>query len=177
MEVKKKKCSECGAEFRPYGIQPTCSAQCARKRQEKRKKTKEERQRENGEVNKKNLMELAVITFNSYIRLRDQKETCICCGKPLGKNYHAGHYFSGGAHSAVKFDEDNVHAQRAECNTGHRAGMIADYGERLELKIGKARFELLRNQAYEPKRWTVQELNGIIREYKAKINQINKKEE
>ena len=33
---------------------------------------------------------------HEYIRLRDKDCSCICCGEPLGDNYHAGHFSESG---------------------------------------------------------------------------------
>src|SRR3546814_4920656 len=64
----------------------------------------------------------AQIAFNKFIRLRDARKPCICCGKPLtdgaltGGGYDAGHYRSTGSAPHLRFIEDNCHAQRKQCN-------------------------------------------------------------
>lgn len=177
MEIKQKpkKCKNvnCGRIFKPYNsLQKYCGYECANEGEKVRQNARESKKKATGDSIRKSLIELAKLTFNSYIRERDKKEPCICCGKPLGSDYHAGHYYSGGGHAAVLFDEDNVHAQRADCNTGHRAKMLEEYGVRLEAKIGAEMFEWLRAKAYETKRWEVEELQSIIREYKEKRKQL-----
>ena len=79
--------------------------------------------------------------FNAYIRKRDEGLPCISCG--TGQPQHAGHYFSAGHNSKLRFDERNVAGQCIRCNyflhgnqTGYRKGLINRIGlcevERLE---------------------------------------------
>ena len=172
-EIKKKGCKVCGKLFKPFKTTDSvCSVQCATELKKAKEKTKETKKQAVEVVSRKMLFDLARMKFNEYIRLRDSKEPCICCGKRLKAGYHAGHFFSGGGHSMVIFNEDNVHAQNADCNTGHRAGMIEDYAVNLEKRIGAHRFELLRAEAYDPKKWDIQSLQSIIREYKQKIKEL-----
>lgn len=172
MEIKKKKCKVCETEFTPYKTTDrVCSGQCASEEKKGREATKKQRKTERQRQERVYLLDLAKKAFNAYIRKRDEKELCICCDKPLGDNYHAGHYFSGGGHAAVMFDEDNVHAQRFECNIV-LAGNNQEYSTRIESRIGVHEFEALRAKAYEEKTWTVDELKGIINEYKRKLKEL-----
>ena len=182
MEPKKKKCKaeDCKTEFTPFNsLQKFCSFECTRKnakqRTEKKEKERERTKTKTGENLRKLEMVKAVQAFNAFIRERDRKEPCICCGKPLGEFFHAGHFFSGGGHSAVMFDEYNVNGQRADCNTGHRAKMLEDYAIRLEKKIGIDKFELLRDRAYAVKKWTFDELQKIRKEYINKLSELKNK--
>jgi len=177
MEVQRKlkKCSNgnCGGLFKPFTTtQKYCGYECANEGKKSREEARESKKKATNAVIRKELFELARFTFNAYIRERDKVKPCICCGRRLGAEYHAGHYYSGGGHAAVIFDEDNVHAQRSDCNTGHRVGMLDGYGVRLEAKIGSDRFELLRANAYEAKKWEIEELQRVIREYKQKRKQL-----
>ena len=61
--------------------------------------------------------------FSEYIRLRDSDYKgnckCISCGKEapaFGGSTHAGHLFSR-RYLSIRFDEKNVNAQCAYCNT------------------------------------------------------------
>lgn len=194
MEAKQKKCKECGELFKQFNsLVNVCGIECKKAQDEKKR---EEKQRRAGKIldgvikyggeavkkveelkkgsDRKLMLLKAQSAFNAYIRERDKKEPCICCGKPLGINYHAGHFFSVGGHSNVRFNEDNAHGQRADCNTTHRAGFLDEYAEGLEERIGAAALEVLRAAAYEPKKWTVQELEKIEKEYKEKLKQLKK---
>jgi len=102
--------------------------------------------------------------FNAYIRERDKDLGCISCG---GEVNQAGHYFSQGHHSILRFDEMNVNGQCVRCNMflsgnliKYRMGLIERYREDavqdLEL-IG------LQNKS---KKWTRAELEDIINTYK-----------
>ena len=169
MESRIRKCKKCGREFKQFNsLQNVCGAKCAKELKDEKKAAKKDTPKTDRQI----LILKAQAAFNAFIRERDKGQPCICCGKPLGVNYHCGHFYSSGGHSNVRFNEDNAHGQRAECNTTHRAGMLGEYSERLEKKIGAAAFEVLRADAYEPKKWEVRELEGIIKEYKQKLKEL-----
>lgn len=177
MEAKDKVCKnlECKKRFKPFKTTDNvCSLQCASELKKVKQKRKDEVKTETKRQAHKTKLELARITFNAYIRERDKNKPCICCGEPLGVNYQAGHYFSGGGHASVLFDETNVHAQRFECNN-HKAGNFTEYGVNLEKRIGSLEFDLLRARAYEVKRWSIEELDAIIIYYREKKKEIFKK--
>jgi hypothetical protein len=108
--------------------------------------------------------------FNKYIRLRDNGLTCVSCQLPPKKK-NAGHYFSSGGHSNVRFDEDNVHLQCEACNT-HLSGNLLNYRLGLEKRIGSKKLAELEQRAYLEKRWAVEELKEIIKIYKSKVGQL-----
>ena len=84
--------------------------------------------------------------FNDYIRFRDHGENCISCKTSLGQHYHAGHFFSVGAHPSVRFDEDNVWGSCVKCNT-FLHGNLVPFKENLIKKIGIGRFNALEKRA------------------------------
>lgn len=172
MQIKNKKCKVCGVEFKPFrSFQNCCSEAHARKYQQEKNEKKKERLGAATKSTRLLKLELAKITFNAFIKERDRGKPCLCCGKPLGEDYQAGHAFSGGGHSAVLFDEDNVHAQRFDCNND-KAGNVTEYFVRLEKHLGATGFELLRARAYEVKSWTVEELDAIIKYYREKTKEL-----
>jgi hypothetical protein len=114
-------------------------------------------------------LKLAQMTFNKYIRHRDKGMSCISCDKPP-KKANAGHYFSQGGHSNVRFNEDNVHLQCEHCNS-YLSGNLLNYRIGIEKRIGTARLIVLEVIAHETKKWTVQELNEIIETYKRKLKE------
>jgi hypothetical protein len=115
-------------------------------------------------------LKLTQAVFNKYIRLRDDGLNCISCDKqPKKKN--CGHYYSSGGHSNVRFDEMNCNLQCEHCNT-FLSGALIEYGINLEKKIGTDEFIMLRERAYEVKRWNKDELKELQEVYKAKIKQI-----
>lgn len=106
--------------------------------------------------------------FNAYIRKRDEGKECISCGQPPKKK-NAGHYFSSGGHSNVRFDEENVHLQCEHCNT-YLSGNLLNYQIGIEKRIGAEKLIELQGRAHLEKRWSVDELKEIIRIYKNKVN-------
>jgi hypothetical protein len=112
-------------------------------------------------------LKLAQMTFNKWIRHRDKGLNCISCDKPP-KKANAGHYFSQGGHSNVRFHEDNVHLQCEHCNS-YLSGNLLNYRIGIEKRIGTARLIVLEVIAHETKKWTIQELNEIIETYKKKL--------
>ena len=108
--------------------------------------------------------------FNKYIRLRDKHELCISCQKPP-KKQNAGHYFSSGGHSNVRFDEDNVHLQCEHCNT-FLSGNLLNYQIEIEKRIGAKKLIELQAKAQVVKKWSIDELKEIMVIYKKKIKEI-----
>lgn len=89
------------------------------------------------------LSELQTV-FNRYVRLRDINNGCISCDKGAGwqGQWHAGHYFSRGHSSSLRFNLHNVHKQCSVCNN-HLSGNIGEYTPRLIEKVGEAKFDKL----------------------------------
>jgi hypothetical protein len=108
--------------------------------------------------------------FNKYIRLRDMGLMCISCNT-IPKKKNAGHYFSSGGHSNVRFDEDNVHLQCEHCNT-FLSGNLLNYQIGIEKRIGAKRLIELQRKAHIEKRWTVEELKEIIKKYKSEVGKL-----
>lgn len=174
-KIKVKVCEVCGKGFYPFRTTDVvCSSGCAIELKKKKELEESEKGEKRKKSSRKTKLELAKITFNAFIKERDKGKPCVCCGKPLGKDYQAGHYFSGGGHASVLFDENNVHAQRFECNND-KAGNFIEYGVRLEERITPLEFELLRARAYEHKHWTEDELDGVITYYRIKLKELREK--
>jgi len=113
-------------------------------------------------------LKLAQQVFNKWIRLRDQYQGCISCGTPLGRKYDAGHFWSAGGHSSVRFHPDNVHAQCVSCNQ-HKHGHLIAYQKELIAKIGEQKYFELEKWAHSTRRYTKDELKELIATYKKKI--------
>jgi hypothetical protein len=170
--MKNKKCKVCKNEFTPIYTtsQSTCSLSCAIEHtaQKKSKAWKERKKVLKDElITVQDLMKIAQQTFNKYIRLRDQGKNCISCGqKPKKEN--AGHFYSAGTHTAVRFDERNVHLQCEHCNT-YLSGNLLMYRDNLLVKLGYEEFERLTVDAMLTQKYTREELKEIINTYKLKI--------
>ncbi len=106
--------------------------------------------------------------FNKYIRLRDNGLNCISCGQKINGVKHASHYLSSGGHSAVRFHEDNVWVSCYKCNVMLSGNQI-EYRKSLIKKIGVERVEWLEENGSKVKKWTIDELKELIKEYKQKI--------
>jgi hypothetical protein len=191
------KCRVCRNQFvRSRPLQPACSFDCelelanrnVAKAQAKRARLETARARTERKADRakretmkplRKLLGEAQKAFNDFIRARDAKQPCICCGRKetavdgLGSHgWDAGHYRSTGSASHLRFDESNVHRQLVFCNR-HGAGRAVDYRVGLIARIGLAEVERLES-SNEPRKWTREELIGIKATYRAKLREMVK---
>lgn len=110
------------------------------------------------------------VVFNKYIRLRDAKENCISCERPLGAKFDAGHYKSVGAHPELRFSEVNTHGQCVFCNQ-YLSGNLINYRIGLIKRIGLEEVEKLEGK-HEQLKLTVDEIKELIKIYKAKCKAL-----
>ncbi len=176
--MKLKKCKACKALFTPIysTTQNTCSVQCAVKLANDKKSEdwkKRKSKLKSDLMTLQDYLKIAQMVFNKFIRLRDHGKECISCGQPP-KKANAGHYFSQGGHSSVRFDEDNVHLQCEPCNS-FLSGNLLKYQIGIEKRIGGERLIELHSRAHEVKKWTIEELKKITEAYRKKIKAIEKK--
>jgi hypothetical protein len=166
------RCKNCKEKFEPLRFnQKYCmNEECVRVwvETEKEKQWKAKKTRLKKELmSLQDWLKLAQMTFNKWIRHRDKGMSCISCGNEP-KKANAGHYFSQGGHSNVRFNEDNVHLQCEHCNS-YLSGNLLNYQIGIEKRIGGERLIALHEQAHTTKKWTIQELNEIIETYKKKL--------
>lgn len=117
------------------------------------------------------LLKLAEIVFNKWIRNRDRMEgfkdyfICISCDKikPI-EDADCGHFFPK-TYSAVRFDEDNTNAECVPCNRSDPNHLIG-YERNLKIKIGLERFKMLEEKKNTQVKWNREELLYIINHYK-----------
>ena len=113
------------------------------------------------------LIKTAVVHFNKFIRLRDQNKGCVSC---TGRSEEAGHFYSGGHYSALRFLESNVHCQCKRCNR-HLHGNLNEYRRNIVTRIGVEGLKSLDQKADYYKRthfkWDRFDLIHIIEKYKA----------
>lgn len=107
--------------------------------------------------------------FNKFIRLRDEGNNCISCGKPPKKK-NAGHYKSRGSYPELKFEPLNCHLQCEYCNT-HLSGNLSHYRVNLISKIGIDKVDWLEGP-HVPKRYTLDDLKQIQEVYKRKTKEL-----
>ena len=185
MTKKPGKCPHCRERLPKLGdkIHPDCvgpwyeaNRDKLRAKAVRAEKRQDREKREAGKSIRKLIAE-AQTAFNAFIRTRDAKQPCICCGKPFepqrpGGSMDAGHYMSRGSSCQLRFDEANVHGQRKNCNrpggttrASFRAGMIA--------RVGLAEVERLERDDGVHK-WTHDELRAIRDQYKAKAKVLKR---
>ncbi len=180
-DYKPKKCRQCGKEFKPFqSLQKVCSVECAVK--DSRETTEKNRKKRVSEMRKglrdsdrSFWLKKTQTIFNKFIRLRDEKDNCISCGKNLdhlsANAIHAGHFRSVGAtRDALRFNEMNCHKQCGYCNT-YLSGNIKGYRPNLIEKIGLDNVEWLEKD-HKPVKLTIDDLKKIHEEYKLKVKEL-----
>lgn len=91
-------------------------------------------------VSTSSLKAKAIKVFNAWIRKRDDGEPCISCGNY--RTLQAGHFYSAGHHTHMRFMELNVNGQCLQCNY-HLSGNLIEYRKNLIKKIGIEEIEKL----------------------------------
>ena len=117
------------------------------------------------------LMKRAQKVFNLFIRERDKGMQCISCNTILKGKFDAGHYVSSGSCKALTFDEKNVHGQCVACNQ-HKHGNLINYREGLIERIGIVWVQHLELRRHDSIKYTRNELQQIITEYKQKVKNL-----
>lgn len=115
--------------------------------------------------------------FNYLVRVRDAGKPCICCQKPLGEDsigggFDCGHYRSVGSAPHLRFNLDNAHGQRKQCNR-YGAGRAVDYRIGLINRIGIDRVEALEANN-ETAKWSIDELIQMTNEFKRMAKELLK---
>jgi hypothetical protein len=175
MVIKVMRCKNCKEKFEPirfnhkFCLKDECIKAFVEEVKTNQWKTTKKRMKEDLKTLQDWLKEAQTI-FNKYIRLRDMGLVCISCQQPPKKK-NAGHYFSSGGHSNVRFDEDNVHLQCEHCNT-FLSGNLLNYQICIQKKIGAQKLLELQERAHLTKKWTIEELKEIIKTYKTKVRQL-----
>jgi hypothetical protein len=169
------RCKNCREKFEPirfnhkYCLKDECIKAFVEEVKVKQWKTTKKRMKEDLKTTQDWLKEAQTI-FNKYVRIRDQGLPCVSCNLPPKKK-NAGHYYSSGGHSNIRFDEDNVHLQCEACNT-FLSGNLLNYQIGIQKRIGAQKLLELQERAHVTKKWTVDELKEIIETYKAKIKEL-----
>lgn len=173
--TKPRLCKVCKSEYIPtMTTQKVCNWQCALKlsKEQKAKNDSKEsfRARKKLRDNDKSFqLKKAQKIFNKWVRLRDEGNDCISCGKPPKKK-NAGHYKSRGGFPELRFEPDNVFLQCEHCNT-HLSGNLSNYRINLVSKIGIDRLAWLEGP-HEPKKYTLEDLKDIQELYKRKTKEL-----
>jgi hypothetical protein len=201
MPVKKRKCKNCGEfveDFIIINAGVFCSVNSAylfvtakQKQQRKRNHAKVKAlQVKAGKVAKKAhreakerikplskwLAELQALV-NKYVRLRDINDGCISCEKPFNWHgqWHAGHYFSRGSSSSLRFNLWNLHKQCSVCNN-HLSGNIGEYTPRIINKISQDKFDFLSANKSKVARYDVDWIKRAIKVTRKAIKRLEKRQ-
>jgi hypothetical protein len=189
---RKKKCRECRAEFIPdRPFQTWCGVECgvaiarakhekarrsaesSNKRQEKAERAATRAAKDKIKPKAKHMQE-AQAAVNAWVRLRDAEHGCISCDKPADwqGQWHASHFKSVAAAPALRFEPLNIHKACWICNK-HHSGNLLSYKPALIEKIGIEAFNWLEGP-HEPKHYTIEDLQAIKAEYRAKVRELKK---
>lgn len=182
---KPKTCRVCKAKFTPYSSTTVvCSINCAIKHTEAKNARLEARraviarrelkQAKEAIKSRSEWLREAQTIFNKFIRLRDEHNPCISCGRWHTGQYHAGHYRSVGSSPHLRFNELNCHRQCSVCNN-HLSGNIMHYRRGLIAKIGQQAVEQLESDN-EAKHYSIDDIKEIIQTYKAKVKELKRKQ-
>ena len=112
--------------------------------------------------------------FNKYIRERDKFKPCISCGVTSQDNWQAGHFWAMGPNGALRYNEDNCHKQCVSCNT-FKSGNLLEYRLGLIRRIGIDRVNALDELRHDIHKFTREELEELLQEYKEKVKIYEKK--
>lgn len=118
-------------------------------------------------------LQLCQKVVNTYVRLRDREMNCVSCSRKLDTKYDCGHYFSRGSYPNLRFLEDNLAGQCVKCNRDLHGNLI-EFREGLIKRIGMDRFELLETMKHVPRKYTVPEVQELIKYYKQKIKELSR---
>jgi hypothetical protein len=96
---------------------------------------------------------------------------CITCGcTDVWQNMDAGHY-EGRRHNNTRFDKRNVAPQCRVCNRWAE-GRKYEFGVYLVKTYGKGIIDELRQAAHVTRRFAVEELDGMINEWKKELQEL-----
>ncbi len=167
---KYKKCKVCKHRFQIIrSTQAVCCYQCAIElarinADKKEKKQHREAKKKLKDNDRSFQLKKTQTIFNKFIRIRDEKEPCISCGRHHKGQYHAGHYKSVGSSPELRFEPLNNNKQCSACNN-YLSGNLSLYRVNLIAKIGIDKVEWLEGP-HEPKRYTIPELKELQVKFK-----------
>lgn len=177
---REKTCKACGNRYMPVKpMQKVCGPLCAIQfaQSERAKKERKQAAQERAEARKKlktraDYMREAQAAVNRYVRLRDRDKGCVSCDRPATWNgqWHASHFRSVGAASAVRFNLWNIHKACSVCNH-HLSGNLAEYRPRLVALIGQYRVDWLDSQN-QVARYEIEYLERIKKVFNKRANRI-----
>jgi hypothetical protein len=143
MQSPQAECQICGKPFNRQRMgQKVCGYQCAKKVPARARKARREALKPRAKW-----LDEAQKVVNKYVRLRDKDLPCVSCDRPAswGGQWHASHFRSVGAASAVRFHLWNIHKACSICNNW-KSGNLSEYEPRLAERIGTEKIAWLKAQ-------------------------------
>lgn len=148
-KLRPKKCKQCGNEYVPFkSFQKTClETECLvkqgreladkRKLQAQKAERRDDREKKQKLKTRQQWLKEVQSLVNKAVRLRDAQRGCISCDRSANWDgqWHASHYKSVGANSALRFNLNNIHKSCSVCNN-YLSGNIGEYRPRLIERIG-----------------------------------------
>ena len=173
-----KDCKQCGTKFQPARpLQRVCSPICASRMVKEAKKVEREsfKVRKEAIKSRADFAREAQTIVNKYVRLRDAHLGCVSCDKPANWHgqWHASHFRSVGAATAVRFNTWNIHKSCSVCNNW-KSGNLIDYEPRLREKIGNDKVDWLRTQN-QIVRYDVPYLERLKKIFTKKVKRMEKR--
>lgn len=172
------RCKNCKQKFEPirFNHKYCLADECIRAfvAEVKEKAWKETKTRMKNELETvQDIVKAAQIVFNKYIRERDKGLNCISCDKPIRKgNVDAGHMWSAGGHSNLRFNEFNVNAQCSRPCNKDKSGDINNYRLGFIKRYGEDKLSELDSIAHIERKFTKDELKEIIKKYKELVRDM-----
>ncbi len=139
----------------------------------KKQKRQKEMKAYKKKVKTKSKLKQTQIIFNEYIRRRDATPIgpCISCGMAIkfgDKKCHAGHFYTRGARSDLRYNEDNVFAQCYSCNIYGDAKTMVQFKKNVIKRIGQKKFDKLSERIQQD--YSEKALTKLQKKYRALIN-------
>jgi len=174
-KIKDKKCKECGNTYTPFNsLQQVCSPKCHSIFTEKKEWKKKKAEMIKNLRTRTEWLKILQTTFNSFIRLRDKDKGCISCGKPLKEgNTDAGHLWPT-KYSNIRFNEFNVNGQCSRPCNKDKSGDINNYRINFVKRYSEEKLKELDEIAHIEKKYTIEEIQELIKIYKFKIKEHGK---
>jgi len=127
------------------------------------------------------LLDDAAVLLQKIVRLKasDKNGICVCssCGKKGHyKKMHGGHFIPRGK-TATKIVEENIHPLCIDCNKYHAEEAKIGYTFYMEDMYGKDFTRELHRQSRQIKKYKRKELEGIIKEFREQIKELEERYE
>ena len=176
--MKDKTCKHCGACFVPARpMQQVCGAFCASRlvRAQKKEESERDKARKKAIKSRQQWLAEAQAIVNKYVRLRDKDLPCCSCDRPATwqGQWHASHFRSVGAASAIRFNLFNIHKGCSICNN-HKSGNLEGYRPRILERIGQEKVDWLMGQN-QLVRYDIEYLERLIKVFRKKVKRLEDK--